>query len=223
MTAEERIREKLVKEGIKSQHFDPSGIEDSVAQSCEWNPAKPGGKNAGTHCLKILNSGRMEFRVKNGALWFLGFIAVMGLAIVVGMGLSGFIQQDYMKMGLSVLVGGSFIGLAVALLWDWSTPRVFDFTLGCFWKGRSVPNPYTNFWPRDSCSISDIYAIQLFREYCESKSSKGGRTHYYSFEINLVFQNGKRLNVVDHADKEQILQDGISLSQRLNIPLWKNF
>lgn len=52
---------------------------------------------------------------------------------------------------------------------------------------------------RYSVDLKDITNVQLLKEY----TSKC-RQHFYSYEMNLVLKNNKRLNVVDHNDKERV-------------------
>jgi hypothetical protein len=57
--------------------------------------------------------------------------------------------------------------------------------------------------------------LQLIREYISSAKSS-----YYSYEINLVIEEGKRVNVVDHGNLEQIRKDAGTLSRFLGCPVW---
>ncbi|MDP6491172.1 MAG: hypothetical protein QGG69_05335 [Kiritimatiellia bacterium] len=56
---------------------------------------------------------------------------------------------------------------------------------------------------------------QLLSEYCRSDKSS-----YYSYELNLVLQDGSRINVVDHGNKTKLREDAATLSEFLGRPVW---
>jgi hypothetical protein len=63
--------------------------------------------------------------------------------------------------------------------------------------------------------LEDIHAIQLLSEYVRrSKSS------YYSYELNLVLNDGKRLIVVDHGNLTRLQEDAKKLLEFLGKPVW---
>ena len=41
-----------------------------------------------------------------------------------------------------------------------------------------------------------------------------------SYELNLVFSSGERLNVVDHGAVERLLEDAHSLARVLDVSVW---
>lgn len=214
-----------IQEGLeKFQSFDPSSMEDPLARQCSWSPVKPGGTNFGTHQLVKTSPERLEFKLKGGAVLFPVLFALIGFGLLLGMGIPGLLRMDFILLGMGVFMGGIFSLVGLLLFFSWTSPRIFDFSMGCYWKGRRTPNPYSNEWPKGSCRISDIHAVQIIRELCTSSSSSNGyRSTFYSYEINLVFQDGNRLNIIDHGNVDLILQDGNTLVQRLNVPLWRNF
>jgi hypothetical protein len=69
--------------------------------------------------------------------------------------------------------------------------------------------------PKDMCKLEDVHAIQLLREYC-----RGNKSSYYSYELNLVLHDGRRVNVVDHGKHSQILDEARMLSECLEVPVW---
>ena len=74
--------------------------------------------------------------------------------------------------------------------------------------------------------LTDVYAIQLIKEYVRDNSgSKPGTVSYagpyYSYELNLVLKDGERMNVVDHGDLQRIRADAIRLGGFLgSLPVW---
>lgn len=70
--------------------------------------------------------------------------------------------------------------------------------------------------------LDEIFGIQVIKEYIESKDSKGHKSSYYSYEINLVLMSGKRLNVVDYGNAKSILEDASQLSKFLGVRVLSN-
>ena len=63
--------------------------------------------------------------------------------------------------------------------------------------------------------LSEIHALQLL-----SKDRSDAEHSYHSYELNLVLEDGKRINVVDHGDETQIRTDAQALSRFLGKPVW---
>jgi hypothetical protein len=73
---------------------------------------------------------------------------------------------------------------------------------------------------KDELSFGIIHAVQLISKYNEDSSSEGAAVGYYSFELNLVLENGSRVNVVSHGDKERMVSDAEEVTKFLGKPLW---
>ncbi|MFB3118125.1 MAG: hypothetical protein ACE1ZP_05110 [Myxococcota bacterium] len=95
-------------------------------------------------------------------------------------------------------------------------PRVFDRSLALFWRGRSEPT-LMNVGPpiASSAPLSSIHALQLLSEFVS-----GSKNSYYSYELNLVLNDGRRINVVDHGNLKRLRGDAKTLSQFLDKPVW---
>ncbi len=63
--------------------------------------------------------------------------------------------------------------------------------------------------------IEQIHALQLISEYCRSDKNS-----YYSYELNLILEDGKRINVVDHGNLGKIRDQAATLSEFLRKPVW---
>ena len=64
-------------------------------------------------------------------------------------------------------------------------------------------------------NLDQVCAIQLIREYVRNRDSQ-----YYSYELNLVCADGKRINIVDHNSLRTIRKDAVVLADYLSIPVW---
>ncbi len=209
----ERFKEKIneLREGKTA--FDPASLNDEVAVKTEWTPAKGGGSSFGTHVFRTISSGRAEFKVKIAALLFPSIFMVAGLAAGIGMTIGGLKKNDMEMLYFGIPFGIIFFLAGFFILRSFITPRVFDLDMGYYWRGRKPPN--MNSKKNEQCPLEDIHAIQILREYCRSDKQS-----YYSYELNLVLEDGSRLNVVDHGKLKLIQEDAQKLGQFLNVPVW---
>lgn len=223
---------------------------DELAGRIEWTPAAPGGSSFGTHRLVEVRPDRMEFKPSAGLYAFFGIFAAAGVVVlgVFAFGLLGSgsggpaFGGETGVMIFLLLFGAVFAGSGIAMMCLMGRPRVFDLAGGCYWKGRrrpassgsadsveTEPNPYQQPLVRPSraqaatdpgkkprvVAISDVHAIQLIRERCSGDDSS-----YWSYELNMVLQDGRRVNVVDHGNLKRIKADARNLAAFLGVPLW---
>lgn len=208
--------------GINS--FDPSSLDDSLAMQTKWTPVQRGGSSFLTHKLDFVNSSRAEFRATmRMKLFFLLFVFI-GVVVFFfitrsfssqGSPFYGFTILLWLFPSIFVLVGG--VGLFLG-----TKPIVFDKTKGFFWKGRKTPHRGAKRSSlKDFAELEQIYALQLISEYCRSGSSSNNHySYFYSYELNLVLKDGKRINVVDHGDLNKLRDDAARLSNFLDKPVW---
>jgi hypothetical protein len=202
--------------------FDPSVYADPVAMQTEWGPAKSGGSSFGTHKLVPIDSFRLEFRPTVGAFAFYLLFLVVGLVVVGGSFFAGTqtdftsVNGDWASLFVPILVGSVFVVAGGGMLYVGAAPVVFDKRRGVFWRGRVAPHELTNRHERSNqTSLNEIHALQLVSEYCRSDKSS-----YYSYELNLVLTDGRRINVVDHGNQTSLREDADALSTFLDTPVW---
>ena len=107
-------------------------------------------------------------------------------------------------MDIGVLIGLSFLGFGLWYLWRLVKQKsVFNGSSRVFCKNEK------------SLGFDNICAIQLLREYVS-----GNKNSYYSYELNLVCMNGKRINIIDHGALRAIREDASILADYLSIPVW---
>jgi hypothetical protein len=197
--------------------FDPSRFGDPIAMQADWTPAHCGGANFRTHKLVHVNSNRLEFRASIAAkAFFLSFIIIGG-----GVGLSSanlsFAELSFdIDAIMPLLFGFIFLAAGSCMLYFVNSPIVFDKQLGFFWKGRAVPDKVSD---RKSIKhfseLEKIHALQIISKYCSDSDSS-----YFSYELNIVLENGKRINVVDHGNQNKLREDARILSAFLEKPVW---
>ena len=177
--------------------------DDPIATITEWSPAKGGGASFRTRQLVQRGVDRLEFPTTTGNLLFGGAFFVMGaIATVICAGLAA--ETGDWRVGLFVLLGIVFMLIGAAQVYSAISPIVFDRQRGLFSKGSKTREP-----------LDAIYALQIVSEYISGDDSS-----YHSYELNLVLENGSRVNVVDHGDGEQLRKDAERLAEFLNVPLW---
>jgi hypothetical protein len=217
-----KIAQRLKRLTVEPVGFDPSGLDDPLALRIEWSPARGGGASFRTHKLVQVDPMRLEFRASGGALVFYAVFLLMGIGVLVGFSIassSGALTADGSwtpAFLLPMAVGLVFTVAGGSMLYFGAAPIVFDKRRGEFWKGRTAPYEVTR---RDDlkhyAALEQIHALQLVSEYCRSSDSS-----YYSYELNLVLEDGSRINVVDHGNREELRKDAESLSVFLEKPVW---
>ena len=214
-----KLMDKLKSMASGHSAFDPSFFDDSVAMQTEWGPAKGGGANFGTHKLVTVNPSRLEFKASIGAKLFYLLFLFVGLGVLIGFSVKGISSGT---LGLNAdtvlpLVFGSIFALAGGgMFYVGTAPIVFDKQKGWFWKGRKAPDRvFDKSAIKHLAEIGQIHALQLISEHCS-----GDKSSYYSYEINIVLEDGRRINDVDHGNEKRIRADADTLSEFLGIPLW---
>lgn len=172
--------------------FDPATLGDPQALQTQWTPLKPGGASFSTHALHELDRG-LEYR-KNGKFMLFGAVfLVTGLATSLA-ALSG--------VWWLLLMGVPFAAVGAWVLWP--SKVCFDqVARSVVLRGRTIP-------------FSTIVALQLLTEHVSSSES----ADYSSHELNLVLADGTRLNVVDHAGKQQLRDDLQRLRALIGCKAW---
>ena len=199
--------------------FDPARLGDPVASKTAWTPAKGGGTNFRTQKLVRVSSYRIEFRASAGAILFYSIFLLGGLIPMIGItyanfskGTLGFNANTIMP----IVFGAVFAAIGGLLMYFGTMPMVFDKMRGCFWKGFQPPNEMVDKTALKHYSeFSRIYALQIISELCRGKNSS-----YYSYELNLVLDDGQRINVTDHGNLQKLREDAKTLSDFLGKPLW---
>ena len=211
--------EKLQKLSRERVHFDPSQFDDLIAAQIEWSPAKGGGANFKTHNLVQVNRNRIVFRSSIGARIFYGVFLLMGLGFAVAFSYPQISEGTFnfsFDSFFPILFGFLFAVIGGLLLYFGTKPIVFEKGNGYFWKGRKNPETVYNINDQKNCTkLKEIYALQIISEYVRSNKSS-----YYSYELNLVLNDGSRINVIDHGKLDKIREDAEKLSQFLDKSVW---
>jgi hypothetical protein len=198
--------------------FDPGRFGDPLALRTEWTPAKRGGASFRTHKLAVTGPNRIEFRPALGAILFYLLFFIIGLGVFAAISVQLFAKaSDSFDAGLLVPLGISlvFSALGAYMLSAGTAPVIFERGRGVFWKGRKGPDEAIGGRNANNfVRLDQVHALQLISEYIRGKNS------YYSYELNLVLEDGKRINVVDHGNLDRIRTDAGLLAVFIGKPLW---
>lgn len=215
----EKLKAKLRMLTTVPQPFDPSRFGDPLALSTAWTPARGGGSSFRTHKMIRVGMNRIEFRPSIGALIFYLLFLLIGLGLTTAIAASHLSSGNFtvgMETIVPMLMGLLFASIGGFMFYTGTTPIVFEKGRGVFWKGRKGPDDAMDIRSRDRfVRLDNVHALQLISEYC-----RGNKSSYYSYELNLVLADGKRVNVVDHGNRDRIRQDAQALATFLGKPLW---
>ena len=98
----------------------------------------------------------------------------------------------------------------------YTKPIIFDRQNGYFYTGKPKML-YGLIDPTDKSVIplSSIRTLQIIPEKVSTRNS-----NFLSYEINLVLDNKKRINIVDYSDLSKIQADSKLLWEYLWVPVW---
>ncbi len=213
---------KLVEEAKKraATVVDPAVFNHPLAQKTEWSPLAGGGSNFKTHRLDHSNRDKLVFKATLGAQLFSGVFILFGLFGLIFPTYIFFSQdkQEWSMIVFAVFFGGIFTAAGMFLLHSMARPRVFDTFYGYYYEGWKKPADsmvsHTTA-KRKITQLNEVEAIQVLRERLRSKNGS-----YYSYEINLVLADTRRVNVIDHGNQQAVIDDAEILAQTLGVPLW---
>lgn len=113
-----------------------------------------------------------------------------------------------------IIVGIIILFYGVKLLFKATLPIVFDKTKGAFWKGREeLDHTYNRNIPDKYVNLDRVHALQIVTDFNEMHN-------YYSYQLNLILFNGKRVMIVNHGNQYALQLDAQKLAYFLKKPLW---
>ncbi|MFL0728592.1 MAG: hypothetical protein AB8B37_02550 [Prochlorococcus sp.] len=192
--------------------FDLGTFGDELAYKVEWSPLVGGGTNFTTHRLvKSPGFSRNQIRVET-SLWvyLFGGFCIFFTFIIFQSTLGG--NATWTVNGVDgpppswwPIMALMPASMGCGMIWWFKTKEgIFDYAAYKFTRGSQ------------HFRLDDVHAIQLISE--RVISSKGGP--YRSFELNLVFASGTRINIVDHGSLIALRRDAHMLSEFLRVPVW---
>ena len=184
----------------KREVLDLSAFGNEIAFKTSWEPLVGGGSNFYTHRAQK-NVGHMGdvlvFKTTIQAYLFATIFVALGAKFAMASAAGGFASMTGL-MGLGI------------------------FAFGCWyiWILRQAESRFDRYsneltQGKKSFDLSNAEAIQLIRE-----SVRGSKSNYYSYEMNLIYSDGNRINIVDHSALRKLREDAALLAEYLFIPVW---
>lgn len=201
------------------------GSNDEVINKTEWSPLlHHGGQSNKSHNLVKVNDERIAFKRSTSSLIIYIFLTVIGLlTLTVSMfgHLLGMSSTGNPLYGIGV--GLIFTGAGVVLLLKGGAQINMDCRLNAMWKGKIDPDAVINKKSIDGyTSLKELHAVQVIQELFQDDVDDDGHRgqSFYSYEINLVMHDGKRVNVLDHGNKKAIDEQAKMIATLFDVPLW---
>jgi hypothetical protein len=194
-----------------------------MTQNLEWTPLKGGGPNIRTGKLVQCSTTRFEVRATPQILLFCWVFIALGLGAGGGPIADGELWNGSPGSALfTAFAGMVFGGLGTGLLYVFTRPAVFDRQLGWYWKGSTrLPAGHDVRRLEEATELANIQGLQVLAEYCPGIRTGTRRVPpYYSYELNLVLKDGRRINVMDHASRKTLMADADALAKFLSVPVW---
>ena len=198
---------------VEGPEIELGTFDDELAYQIEWTPLIRGGTNFTTHRLiKSPGTSRDKVEVKT-TMWCYMFCSLtvifsvfMFFAILWGNGtwtVNGVEAEPPSFWPLFTLLPAA-IGCGM-LWWQKKKEGVFEYHTYTFTRGNQL------------FELDQVHAVQLTDEWVSIPGSYG---YFRSYELNLVFNNCSRINILDHGSLGAIRQDSRMLSQFLRVPIW---
>ena len=179
-------------------------MSEQPPQDLDWSPLVPGGAAFKTHRLVVPAATRIELHPSAQARTLVGLF-VTGALIACGFVAWGIVAEDFAMVvvaGPFALIFGGFSFYLHRLL---DNRRYFDAARGQYWREPKS----------ELVSLSSIRGLQITPE-----EISGGESDFTAYELNLVLDDGRRVNVLDHGNLEQLHDHAQQLAAFLRVPLW---
>ncbi len=182
----------------------------------DWTPLKGGGSNFKTQNLIEQNPQRLAIKASNQHLLFCLFFAGFGGGIG---GLIGFVALSDGAIAVFPFALGALFVAAGWGLWHFGAPaKYFDQHVGWYWQGPAGCQASQLQLLASKNKATPLDAIRAVQVLAEHISSNDGPS-YDSLELNLLLADGQRLNVMDHGDRDSLINAAQQLASFLNVPL----
>ncbi len=195
---------------------NPARFEHPLALEIEWTPVRwRGAANRGC-VLHEISPDRIEFRLSVGFRLFLGLFIVAGVVLFVlslpGMPMHALLGSNLLRA--IFMIASALVAVCLAVVLIRPDVVVFDRVEGFFWSGHRKGARL----PARHCGLEAIAGLQILADL----SSVSDGPLRWTYELNLVLNDGKRLNVVVHGS----LKDVRAAAERIQLflparpPIW---
>jgi hypothetical protein len=168
----------------------------------EWRPIA----GAASFCdqrLKATSTTQIERHATKSGLLFAGVFAAAGVGALVG-AITNLAQGDGAGGAFLLVFAAVFVGAGTHLIVKERRRLAFDRESGRV-VGADRPE-----WAE--LELAHVRALQLLKKHVS-----GRRGHFTAWELNLVMDDGKRVNVLSHGDWGTMSADAQMLSAFLGV------
>lgn len=207
---------KNLVQATKTTAFDPGVFNDELASKVSWSPKAGGGANFKTKSLVKISDSELQYKTSSFGKVFGALFIIFPLVFTV-LGITAISKFGFKIEGiLFALVPLIFIGVGIFIIKKFNSTITFNKSSGYF--HRSKKKEVTSLAVQEDAhnfKLDTIKALQVLPERV-----RGDKSSYTSYEINLVFEDGSRYNIVDHGHRKSIETDAVTLSDFLGVPAW---
>jgi len=200
------------------------GSQDKVINLTSWKALKSGGKKFKSHNLIKVNDHQIIFKISKRTIALYTFMFLLGLLTVIIFLFGNVLGMDGSGNPLyGIAIGFVFMLVGSFLLITQSAQINLDNKLPAFWMGKLDANAIINKNSLEAyASLKELHALQVIKEFLPDNSSNEGwrRKGLTSYEINLVMNDGSRINILDHGNKKEIDRQAQEIATFFNVPLW---
>jgi len=215
----EKLKEKIENLFLDEPAVNIFSFGDPVAEKVDWTPLKKDGSRFRTQQVEAIGYNRVEvvptIEVKLLGMLYIVADSVFVFWLLYSEYLDFQLIDDY-KSGIITLIFIASAIMGIVLYVKFFKRQNFDKQSGYYWVGKKGPRQTYDFKEDERfIELRTIHAIQLVKHLVKS-----GESTFYSYELNLVLNNLKRVNVMNHGKLNKLREDAEALSKFLNVPVW---
>ena len=201
--------------------LDPREFDDPVAVQTDWTPMAAGGYRRTLHRLKPIAPDVLCFQAtpyRHYQTLIYGLALVVFSVTLLGQLWGGLRQPDQvwlvvMLVPTVLMCGLTVLKLSRVIVIDGGAAEVRIGLPRLNWLNRWLSR---RSWLCHRIAFDSVYSVQLLDEEVRRR----GRVPFWSYELNLVLQNGQRIHLIDHGNQREIRWDAGDLAKIINVPIW---
>ena len=194
----------------------PAGIDDPVALKVSWCPAINGGASFKAERIVVSDDRIVVEKTTKAVVFSLVFVCLGTWSLLFSMYLV--MKRENILWAVLLFGCGLLWGSAGIAFLKHRNRLTFDKSLGRYFFGK-YKRHRSDLDRYKQGQLKDIYAIQIISKVCDPVSDQD--VGFISYEANLVFPDGNRLNVMDHAIGKDVVDSSVKISEFLGVPLWQ--
>lgn len=217
--------EKMAEAAREKNQAIADQFDHPIAKVTEWSPIKSGGANFKTAGIVVTPNHQLKVKKSVGGKLFYGLFGLIGFGVlsillisILGIGPSDLQITELAEetgAAIGMLIFGFIFFLVGVIPLTRNKNLVFDKAEGYCWEGNKSPRDVIRAEEIEKLiRLERIQALQLIKERISSSDSS-----YYSYELNLVLDDGSRVNVLDHGSLKSVREDAEILSKYLEVPV----